>query len=103
MQSRIVNENDELRRVIVETNEKQNEHYSSFERKLEEHDESRRQEVMVALKTAHDVKAAHVDRIHQLELQLVRRDRIMERLEKISSRVGMDVSELVNRIAQGTV
>ena len=103
MQSRLVHENEELRQTIIDTNEKQNELYSDLERKLEEHDETRRTEVMVALKTAHDVKAAHIDRIHQLEIQLSRRDRIMKRLEKISSRVGMDVSELVNRIAQGTV
>ena len=65
MQSRLVHENEELRQTIIDTNEKQNELYSDLERKLEEHDETRRTEVMVALKQIWDGRNLLVDSAFQ--------------------------------------
>ena len=74
--------------------------YSSLEKKLEDFDIERRNEVMTALQTAHDVKAAHIDRIHQLEMQLSRRNSIVERLTKVSKKVGMGIEELVDKLTK---
>ena len=74
--------------------------YASLEKKLEDFDIERRNEVMTALQTAHDVKAAHIDRIHQLEMQLSRRNSIVERLSKVSKKVGMGIEELVDKLTK---
>lgn len=98
--TRLLSENTELRQTIVDSNNKQNLLYSSLEKKLEDFDIERRNEVMTALQTAHDVKAAHIDRIHQLEMQLSRRNSIVERLTKVSKKVGMGIEELVDKLTK---
>ena len=54
---------------------------------------------MTALQTAHDVKTDHIDRIHKLEMQLNKRDRTLDKLNKVSTKLGMSVDELVDKIS----
>lgn len=97
--SKLQLENKELKEHILQTKEEQTILYESLEKKLEEHDDHRREEVMNALNTAHDVKAAHVNRLHELEKQLLRKDRTMKKLNTIATRVNMSIDDLLNKIA----